>query len=158
MIFKGAMKAENLSSYELCGWQSENGKWIVGVRQVLYGRKVFCYQPDDSDRFNCYVLDYCTGEDLTITMLVLMAVMRALYSVNESISPPQLTKLFPVEKSKPIVPRDMECFERLIDLAKPGLNPAILPDFNELQLLLVEGTERARQTFIQQMEQEGDRY
>jgi hypothetical protein len=155
MIFKDAVEAENLPPYELCGWKSENGKWIVGVRQVLYGRRVFCYQPDDDS----YILDYCTGDDLTVTIIVLMAVIKALYPLNESISPQRLTKFFPAQKSSPIVPRDMECFSRLLDLAQPGLKGAVVPDPNALQSILIEGAERAKQTFIQQMESRkgGDR-
>jgi hypothetical protein len=147
MIFNQLM-TELADSYEPCSWSSESGKWCVGVRQMMFGRRVFCYQIGDDS----YSLDYCTGENLAITVSVLFLVIRALYAVDESISPGQLRKLFPIEHARPISPNDMECLHGLIEMAKTAPPELILPDLTTLEELLFKGVERAKQTFIEQIE------
>lgn len=93
-------------------WQSLDGAWEIGLRQMLFGVRVSLSRIGDE----VYTLDYCAGVDLLFAATLLATICKILERYPESIAPEQLQRDFPGYTVRPI-DRDPYCWSRLQAMA-----------------------------------------
>lgn len=95
-----------------CRCLSEEEKWEIGFRQMLFGVRVSLSRIGDE----FYTLDYCAADDVGFALLLFATILQILDRYPEDVTPQQLERDFPRYEIKPIN-RDPHCWPRLQQMA-----------------------------------------
>lgn len=106
-------------NFAIARWISEEGKWELGFRQMLFGIDVGLGTVGDD---GC-VLNYCAGNDQGFALILLATVAQILEHYPEDVRPYQLERDFPKYQFKPIY-RDA-CWGKLQQMAGIEQSPSI---------------------------------
>lgn len=98
---------------DIACWKSEQGKWEIGFRQMLFGVRVSLTRIGDE----WYTLDYCAADQPGFAWLLLATVVKILERYPEDVNPNQLQRDFPGYEIKPIN-KDPYCWQRLQQMAE----------------------------------------
>lgn len=109
MNFQRKEPNENL---DIARWESTQGNWQLGIRQVLFGVRVALYKTGNQ----WWTLDYCAGDDESFALLLLAVVAAILEKWPEEATERQFQDYFPRFEVKPIN-NDPACWEQLQALA-----------------------------------------
>lgn len=109
MLFRNAAPDENFTAGHLV---SENGRWEMGYRQMLFGVRVSAALVGDA---GC-TLDYCAGAQPTTQRLLYRMVRLILEGLPEDTTQAELRAMLPTYERRPI-DRDPACWNRLIEMA-----------------------------------------
>lgn len=104
-------KAQPDINYPVFRMVSKNGKWEVGVRQMIYGCRVSAGPIGQG----VYEVDYCCGDDPAWLISTLAIVTGIFEHLPETISVGEVHRMFPVQSVKPLI-NDPECWENLSQL------------------------------------------
>jgi len=104
-------------NYPIRRFQSEGGLWEWGIRPMLFGFRVTIGQCESPVLGVATIeADYCCGPELTSAMLWLGFISAILHQLPEEITAPELNRLFPKQRIKPLY-EDPDCRAALEELA-----------------------------------------
>ena len=92
-------------------WCSENGKWEVGLTQMLFGVRVRAGRAGDA----CPGVDYCAGPDPVFQMQLLAVIVTILEHETEDLEHWDIQSRLPGYERRPI--NQDPCWERLKKMA-----------------------------------------
>ena len=105
-------KTEPDENFDILRCVSENNKWEIGMRRMLFGVRI-CGNPVGDC---CYAFDYCAADDQIFAIELFATVVNILEKYPETTTARQLQDNFPRYEVKPIN-RDPYCWKRLQEMA-----------------------------------------
>ncbi len=106
-------RTEPNKDFDIIRCVSENNKWEIGIRQMLFGVRI-CGNPTGN---GAYSFDYCAGDDQLFALELFAAVVNILERYTEETTSTQIRIDFPPYEIKPIN-KDPYCWKRLQEMAE----------------------------------------
>src|SRR5260221_258447 len=104
-------------NYRIRRYESEGGFWKWGMRPMLFGYRVTIGQCESPVLGVATIeADYCCGPELASAMFWTGFISAILHELPEEITAPELNRLFPRQKIKPLY-NDPDCRAALEELA-----------------------------------------